>query len=362
MPEFQETYEAVIAVRYPELDAATPTHVIFRNYLADHQAAIGGFLPVFWRFPHNVIHATVDLGQMVEWISKQLPLEAGENGCLAVLQNRNDMAGALNSSEWVERRCWLQDADLKPGKVDKEQHKYWWYVSPVRSYFDWLLANIAYTFCNAALDAFSDRRYGELAHFDEEENPRFASMTFQNIYHIGDTKSGQELEVFLLLPLERLRLGCGIQCTETMLPPGPQQRPRLFTAAVKLLRFAIGIDTVPACNPAEQTLLKLQDEYMLATLSADRLTFRLNCDKSIPYKNVDSLAQVSAWIRQVDVALEDGTINGVFPFERSTCVLSALSEKQATFTRLHRPGDCNVVGVVYFCFRICCFYLETHIQ
>ena len=35
------------------------------------------------------------------WISKQLELEAGENGCLAVLHNRNDMSGALNSSDWV---------------------------------------------------------------------------------------------------------------------------------------------------------------------------------------------------------------------------------------------------------------------
>ena len=95
------TYEAVIAVRYPELDAATPAHVTFGNYLADRQATVGGFLPIFWRSPHNVNHATVDLGQMVEWISNQLPLEAGENGCLAVLHNRNDMAGALNSSEWV---------------------------------------------------------------------------------------------------------------------------------------------------------------------------------------------------------------------------------------------------------------------
>ena len=95
------TYETVIAVRYPELDAVTPTHVTFGNYLADRQATVGGFLPIFWRSPHNVIHATVDLGQMVEWISNQLHLEAGENGCLAVLHNRNDMAGALNSSEWV---------------------------------------------------------------------------------------------------------------------------------------------------------------------------------------------------------------------------------------------------------------------
>ena len=38
---------------------------------------------------------------MVEWISQQLQLEAGQNGCLAVLHNRNDMASALNSSDWV---------------------------------------------------------------------------------------------------------------------------------------------------------------------------------------------------------------------------------------------------------------------
>ena len=50
------------------------------NYLADRQARVGGFMPVFWRSPHNVIHATVDLGQMVEWVSQQLELEAGENG------------------------------------------------------------------------------------------------------------------------------------------------------------------------------------------------------------------------------------------------------------------------------------------
>ena len=58
------TYETVIAVTYPELDAD--------NYLADRQATVGGFLPIFWPSPHNVIHATVDLGQMVEWISQQL--------------------------------------------------------------------------------------------------------------------------------------------------------------------------------------------------------------------------------------------------------------------------------------------------
>ena len=95
------TYETVVAVRYPELDAAINTRVVFGNYLADRQARIWGYLPVFWRSPHSVVHATGDIGQMISWISEQVELEAGENGCLAVLHNRNDMSGALNSSVWV---------------------------------------------------------------------------------------------------------------------------------------------------------------------------------------------------------------------------------------------------------------------
>ena len=87
------TYERVVAVRYPELDAYTPTGVTFGNYLADRQSRIGGYLPIFWRSPHSVIHAAGDIGQMIGWISQQLELEAGENGCLAVLHNRNDMSG-----------------------------------------------------------------------------------------------------------------------------------------------------------------------------------------------------------------------------------------------------------------------------
>ena len=139
----------------------------------------------------------------------------------------------------------MQDADLRPGKVSKEQHKYWRYVSPVRSFFDWLPKKIARTFCNTALDAYPDRQYGELHHLEDTEDPRYATMTFQNIFHIGDTKSQQELEVLLTMPLERLRIGCGIQCTETLLPLGPNQRPRLYTAAIKLLRFAIGLEFSP---------------------------------------------------------------------------------------------------------------------
>ena len=169
----------------------------------------------------------------------------------------------------------MQDADLKPSKVSPEQHKYWRYVAPARSYFDWLPEKIATTFCSTALEAFPGRRYGEVEHLEEMDNPRYPSMCFQNIYHIGDTKSGQELEVFLTMPLERLRLGCGIQCTETMLPLGPNQRPRLYAAALKLLRFALRLEKARYCSEAEEALgiamrplLQLQDEHVLATLSA----------------------------------------------------------------------------------------------
>ena len=97
---------------------------------------------------------------------------------------------------------------------------------------------------------------------------------FQNIYYTGDTKSARELEVFLRMPRERLRLCCGIQCTG-MHSQGPRQRQKLFIAALKLLRFAVGIDSVCYGN-SEQTalqaallpLLRLDDGHVLATLGA----------------------------------------------------------------------------------------------
>ena len=68
---------------------------------------------------------------------------------------------------------------------------------------------------------------------------------------------------------------CGIQCTDSLRPNGPLQRRKLFTAALKLLRFAVGIETV-CCENEEQRalkmallpLLRLEDGHVLATLSA----------------------------------------------------------------------------------------------
>ena len=166
-------------------------------------------------------------------------------------------------------------SDLSTNKPWQGQHKFWKYVSPIRTYFAWLPEQLARTYCRAALERRSGLPYGGVHHLQGRESDFRHSMVFQNIYHIGDTKSAQELEVFLRMPRERLRLCCGIQCTDNLHPNGPRQRRKLFTAALKLLRFAIGIETV-CCENEEQRalhaallpLLQLEDGHVLATLSA----------------------------------------------------------------------------------------------
>ena len=166
-------------------------------------------------------------------------------------------------------------ADLSNSKPRLGQRKFWRYVSPLRTYFAWLPYQLAFTYCRAALEMHPRIPYGEVHHLQGQKTDFQHSMVFQNIYHIGDTKSAQELEVFLRMPRERLRLCCGIQCTDSLHPNGPLQRRKLYTAALKLLRFAVGIETV-CCENDEQRalqqallpLLRLDDGHVLATLSA----------------------------------------------------------------------------------------------
>ena len=166
-------------------------------------------------------------------------------------------------------------ADLHTTKPWQGQHKFWKYVSPIRTYFAWLPERLARTYCSAALDRCSDLPYGEVHHLQGSDDEEKHSLVFQNIYHIGDTKSAQELEVFLRMSRERLRLCCGLQCTDRLHPNGPRQRQKLFHAALKLLWFAIGIETVHcedeaqvALHAAIRPLLRLEDGHVLATLSA----------------------------------------------------------------------------------------------
>ena len=77
------------------------------------------------------------------------------------------------------------------------------------------------------------------------------------------------------MPIERLRVGCGLQCTLPHLPLGPSSRPLLFSAAVKLLKFALSSGTSETNDPAETALwhalfplLCNRDEHVLATLGS----------------------------------------------------------------------------------------------
>ena len=95
------TYTTVIAVRYPELDNSHDGLVCFGNYLLGTQSTHGGFLPVFWNAPTAYMHAATDIGCVVEWVKSHFALTSDENGCLAVLHNRNKMVTTFGNSEWV---------------------------------------------------------------------------------------------------------------------------------------------------------------------------------------------------------------------------------------------------------------------
>ena len=95
------TYTAVIAVRYPELDNVQNDLICFGNYLLGEQATSGGFLPLFWDAPSAYMHAATDIGSAVDWLQSQVELNSDENGCLAVLHNRNKMVATFGNSEWV---------------------------------------------------------------------------------------------------------------------------------------------------------------------------------------------------------------------------------------------------------------------
>ena len=100
-------YTAVIAVRYPELDNVQNDLVCFGNYLLGEQATSGGFLPLFWDAPSAYMHAATDIGSAVDWLQSQVDLSSDENGCLAVLHNRNKMVATFGNSEWVTQSVYI---------------------------------------------------------------------------------------------------------------------------------------------------------------------------------------------------------------------------------------------------------------
>ena len=93
------TYVTIIGARYPELDTVQNEIIQFGNYLQAEQCTRGGFLPILWDAPYSYINASIDIGEVVDWITDKFVV--ANKGDLAVLHNRNKMANAFANTEWV---------------------------------------------------------------------------------------------------------------------------------------------------------------------------------------------------------------------------------------------------------------------
>ena len=162
-----------------------------------------------------------------------------------------------------------------PGrKGGQDQHKLWKHVVPSHLEFAWLPHDLALTFCANALDKDPRRLYA-MPDSAIDSNVQAAWVTVDQIYWIGECKSAHELDVFVNMPIERLRVGCGLQCTLPLHPLGPSSRPKLFAAAVNLLKFAMTCHFVDGATLAEDALaaaigpvLWQNDVHVLATISS----------------------------------------------------------------------------------------------
>ena len=60
-----------------------------------------GYLPIFWDAPYSYIHASTDIGEVVDWIKGKFSVTKEGNKYLAVLHNSNKMVNTFASTEWV---------------------------------------------------------------------------------------------------------------------------------------------------------------------------------------------------------------------------------------------------------------------
>ena len=58
-------------------------------------------MPIFWDAPYSYIHASTDIGEVVDWIKGNFLVTKEGNKYLAALHNRNKMVNAVASTEWV---------------------------------------------------------------------------------------------------------------------------------------------------------------------------------------------------------------------------------------------------------------------
>ena len=170
------------------------------------------------------------------------------------------------------------------------RNPFWKFVVPQISYFAWLPAGIAHSFCAEALATSPQTVYADPAwsyyNLEEYEGPKNTKRGFgvpaelHGLTPLGDTRNSQELSVFCNMPKERLRVACGLAHENGEVAHHPDSRGQLVIASQRLLRFLlVGPDDTDSFKHAEtlmhvfHPLVELPDRHLLA--SAIGLTLAL---------------------------------------------------------------------------------------
>ena len=72
---------------------------------------------MFWDAPYSHINASMDIGEVVDWITDKFVV--ANKGDLAVLHNRNKMVNAFANTEWVS------DSGGASSRVDRRSASSW---------------------------------------------------------------------------------------------------------------------------------------------------------------------------------------------------------------------------------------------
>ena len=140
-------------------------------------------------------------------------------------------------------------------------------------------------------------------------------MVFQNIYPFwGYQKCPRTRGLFAHAP-RKAEIVLWNSCTDSLRPNGPRQRRKLFTAALKLLWFAIGIETV-CCENDEQRALKIallpllhrrwtrSSYFECDCVGSVRRTYRIGYQRRVWSRQTRSAAALLAGLLVFDPSLQ----------------------------------------------------------
>ena len=201
--------------------------------------------------------------------------------------------------------------------------------------FAWRPPAIAQSFCSSALYRDVSRTYHEFgeAHLGLEGKRFEAYIHVEDIFYLGDTRSADDLAVFTAMAPERLCLGCGLRVEEPFAPLTTGERPKLFSAAHKLLMFVLHDVSAQASSDEESAL-------------------RLALNPLIANRDCHFVAAVTSLVQSLLEGRSDCPISGVFGAGKTlsaAAMIAGLLVMDPTLrTLLLIPSPFFAVGIASF--------------